>query len=265
MTDAATALKTRGFSLFVAIPAYGCKMTANTATSLLRLQGRLAQMGIAQHTEMLGNESLITRGRNILVGQFLRSPASHLLFIDADIAFDPETVVRLATADKDIVGAVYPKKAIDWGAVQRKSREKAADPEMHAEEPATAMGLDFNINAILSIDDRGFAEVLDTATGFLMISRTCLEKMCEAYADLTCVNDIAGSRQVVPEYVALFDCIKCPDSQRYLSEDYAFCRRAQKIGFKIFADLASSLSHSGSHVYSGDVSQRYAMSLTCVD
>jgi hypothetical protein len=257
MEEVADSLRKCGFSVFVAIPCYGCKMTARTATSLLKLQALFMQARLGLHVQLMGNESLITRARNILVAQFLKSPATHLLFIDADIAFNPETVLRLAHADKDIVGAVYPKKSIDWALVKK----KLADRE--STEPVQQMGLDFNINVIANIDETtGFAEVLDTATGFMMISRTCLETMSERYADLVCVNDIAGSRELVPEYATLFDCIKCPDTRRYLSEDYAFCRRAQKAGFKIHADLASPLGHAGSHVYAGDVSKRYKLSLS---
>jgi hypothetical protein len=49
----------------------------------------------------------------------------------------------------------------------------------------------------------------------------------------------------------LFDCMVDPDSNRYLSEDYAFCRLWRDIGGKIFVDLDCKLGHLGQHMFTG--------------
>ena len=60
------------------------------------------------------NDSIIASARNHLTQQFLESQATHLMWIDADIGFNPIDIVSMAVADQDIVCGVYPKKGIDW-------------------------------------------------------------------------------------------------------------------------------------------------------
>ena len=58
------------------------------------------------------------------------------------------------------------------------------------------------------------------------------------------------------DYHACFDCMIDPTTKRYLSEDYAFCRRWQQIGGKIYADLATTLGHVGNLPFSGCLKDR---------
>lgn len=246
--------------LYVATPCYGCTMTHAFLCSVLQLHDVCAQRGVHLYTDFIGNESLVQRARNILAARFLNSNATHLLFIDADIAFPPSNVFRLLEFNKDIVTGVYPKKAYNWEGIEQKLRG-----ENKVNEPVHMMGLDYNINLEGSdtVLDNGFAKVLDSATGFMMIKREALVRMCAKFADtLSCVNDLPGNREdprYIQEYVAVFDCMIDPKTKRYLSEDYAFVRRAQEMGIDIWADLASPLCHIGSHNYDGDLSQRFVM------
>jgi hypothetical protein len=256
LEDAVKTLKERKTHVYVATPCYSCIMTAKYATSLIRLQAMCLQHGIELSIDLMGNESLIPRGRNIYCGRFLKSNATHLLFIDSDIGFDPLTVVRMLLHDKDVVAGIYPKKNINWDLVKQKIKNES-------DEPLESMGLDFNINLsggqLTAADiDNGFARVLDAPTGMMLISREALQRVSDQYRDeLLCVNDIPGSRDHVPEYVAVFDCMRCPISKRALSEDFAFCRRAQAIDVEIWADLASPLSHTGSLTFDGHIASRF--------
>lgn len=238
--------------VYIATPCYGCLMSNAYVVGVLQLQAACAQRGIQCTFDFMGNESLITRARCILAGRFLTSAATHLLFIDADIGFDPQTVLRLVDANKDVSTAVYPKKNIDWNIVKRKVAENSS-------EPVHQSGVDFNINLLdaSSAVENGLVRVLDSATGFMMIRRDIIERMCDAYRDeLECVNDIAGTREHVPKYVAIFDCMIDPVSRRYLSEDYAFCRRCQRLGIEIYADISTSLCHIGNAAFVGDIRER---------
>ena len=101
--------------IFLATPCYGGMLTSHFANSALRLQAACRERGVGLHVELMGGDALITRARSRLAAQFLAHPeATHLLFIDADIAFAPETVFRLLDADREVAGAVYPLKHIDW-------------------------------------------------------------------------------------------------------------------------------------------------------
>ena len=94
--------------------------------------------------------------------------------------------------------------------------------------------------------------VLDVATGFLMMKREMIEKMYEYYKEeLFAVNDIQG--QNVDNYIAIFACSIDEKTKRFLSEDYAFCRRWQKMGGDVWADISTPLSHTGTHVFSGNI------------
>ncbi len=240
-------------ALYIATPCYACMMEIQFVQSLLCLQIQCMARGVECYVDLVGNESLVQRARNILVARFLaNSKFTHLLFIDADIAFDPETVFRCLDFDKDCVTAIYPKKAYLWEVVEAKLATKSP-------EPLTQQGLDFNINIIKNAQmTNGFAPVLDAATGFMLISRTLLQKMYDAYRPtLYCVNDImSGGPQRVEDYVAVFDCMIDPETKRYLSEDYAFSRRIQHIGGKVWADVASPLCHIGNYIYNGDIRTR---------
>ncbi len=247
-------------SLYIAVPCYGCLLNNHFLQSLLCLQTLCMREEIDCFVDMIGNESLVQRARNVLTARFLAAAKfTHLLFIDADIGFDPASVFRLLRFGEDVVTAIYPKKSIDWDSVRAKARAGGGEPA----EPLHQAGLDFNINVVPNdsgVRD-GFVEVLDAATGFMLISRRCLERMAAAFeSDLKCVNDIAmgspGDPRHVAEYVALFDCMIDPVTRRYLSEDYAFCRRWQQLGGKIFADVTTGLCHVGNYIYEGDIRQR---------
>lgn len=239
--------------LYVATPCFGCQLSIAYLASLLNLHAACAMRGYEFMVDFIGNESLIERARNIFVARFLASNHTHLLFIDADIGFNPQAVFRLVESDKDVVTAVYPKKAFNWSDVQR----KVADPT--DKEPVHQMGLDFNINIAEKeqrVEANGFVRVLDSATGFMLIKRAVLERMTEHYREeLYCVNDIIG--QTTRDYVALFACMIDESTRRFLSEDYSFCRRYQKLGGDIWADVTTPLAHIGTMVFSGDIRQRF--------
>ncbi|AGE48503.1 hypothetical protein PBCVAN69C_456R [Paramecium bursaria Chlorella virus AN69C] len=240
-------------SIYLAVPCYGCLMMNTFAASIIALQALCAQRGIQIYMDFVGNESLIERARNILVKRFLQSTGfTHFMFIDADIGFNPESVIRLLEFDKDVTSAVYPKKAINWDHVKQKIAAGS-------QEDIRQMGLDFNINLTTPQPPiNGFVKVLDVATGFLMMKRGVLERMYKHYEkELYAVNDIQG--QDVKDYVAIFACMIDPDTKRFLSEDYAFCRRYQQMGGDIWADISTPLSHTGTHVFSGDIKERFTM------
>lgn len=254
----AKSVASKNVSLYIATPCYGCCMRTEFMVSILKLQALCIQSKIAMSFDALGNDSLVQRARNILVSRFLKSGCTHLLFIDADIAFEPAAVLRLILHDKDITSAVYPKKSINWDAIKQKRASGDSTEDVRAE------GLDYNINIKqgerIEVEN-GFVKVLDTATGFMLCKRSALEKLAKEFKDeLYCVNDIPGSRDTVPEYIALFDCMVCPETKRYLSEDYSLCRRAQSIGLDIWADLATPLAHIGTQTMHGDVMQRFSLS-----
>ena len=237
-------------AVFLSTPCYGGLCLEKYVSSILRLQLKLAQEGIVLMIDTTENESLVHRARNVSVGRFMqKSEAEFFMFIDADVHFEPEAVVRLVRSGHDISVAVYPKKVIMWD--QAKDAVKADDPRNMA---AISSSLVLNFGAQhISVRD-GFAEVLDGPTGFMLIKRDVFSRMQEKYPELNCKND--HQNRDFDDYCAVFDCMIDPVNRRYLSEDYAFCRRWQMMGGKIFAHIDTTLGHVGNLPFSGILKER---------
>jgi hypothetical protein len=249
-------VKSQNVHLFVAVPCYGCKLSARFAMSLINFEGFCLRKGIQMTLDLLGNESLITRGRCILAERALKSKATHLLFLDADIGFEVHTILRLVAFDADVCCGIYARKGLDFNAIV-KSEDTSVAALMDA-------GLGFNINFPPGKSDHsvtnGFVEVYDAATGCMLIKRQTLETLKSIYSESHLVkNDIPSSRDVVPEYVALFETEICPDTRRFLSEDYAFCRKVQKANMSVWVDITAPLSHTGTFLYTGSALKRCKM------
>lgn len=97
--------------LFVATPMYGGQCYGLYVKSCLDLQNQMNKYGVETKFSFLFNESLITRARNYLVDEFLRTDFTHLLFIDSDIHYQPQDVIAMLALNKDVIGAPYPKKS----------------------------------------------------------------------------------------------------------------------------------------------------------
>ena len=101
--------------IFVATPMYGGQCHGMFTKACVDLGMLATKYGGDIKFFYLFNESLITRARNYLVDEFLRSGYTHLMFIDSDVSFNPNDVLSLAAisdpeSDMDIVCGAYPKK-----------------------------------------------------------------------------------------------------------------------------------------------------------
>ena len=237
--------------LFLSTPCYGGLCLEKYLKSIVQLQLLLIREGVQLMLDTTENESLVHRARNVSIGRFMqKTDADFFMFIDADVEFDPKAVVRLLKSGHDISVSVYPKKVVMWD--QARTAVEGGDER---DMSLLSSSLVANIGAHKRSVVDGFVEVLDGPTGFMMISRSALEKMHEHYKDtLTCKNDHQG--RDFDEYCAIFDCMIDPDSKRYLSEDYAFCRRWQQMDGKIYADVTTTLGHVGNLPFSGCLNDR---------
>jgi hypothetical protein len=236
--------------LFLATPCYGGLCLEKFMTSVIKLQIALIKEGIQLTIDTTENESLVHRARNVAVGRFMqKTDADLFMFIDADIDFNADSVVRLVRSGHDVSVAVYPKKVVMWD--QAKTAIEQGDDRNMA---MLSSSLVANIGAHRRSVENGFVEVLDGPTGFMVISRKAFDKMHEHFTELNCKND--HQNRDFDEYCAVFDCMIDPESRRYLSEDYAFCRRWQQVGGKIYADVHTTLGHVGNLPFSGCMNDR---------
>ncbi len=249
---------TERFNLTIATPCFGGQVSTVYASSLFALQLAVQKMSnVNLKVHLRDGDALITRARANLVTLFLDDPsATHLLFVDADIGFTTQQVFRLIESGADVVAGCYPIKQVNWD----KAKQVVASGHPN---PASA-----SLDYVLELDNpdqvrvvNGFTRVRYAGTGFLMIRRHVLERMCAHpdYAPLQFLREhsldaLAGS----PNRFALFECLIDPATGTYLSEDFAFCKRWTDIGGEIWADLESRLDHVGPSVFRGDIASQFA-------
>lgn len=235
-------------TLFLSTPCYGGLCLQSYAESLYQLQNLASKENLNISLDFTGNESLVHRARNISIARFLyNSKADYFMFIDADIEFDPRSVLRLVNSGHDVAVAAYPKKGIMWDqAAQSILSGDTRDPS----RLSASLVMNFKEDSDNIVKD-GFVEVLDGPTGFMLIKRSVVEAMYKHYPELNCVNDHLN--RDLDTYCAIFDCMIDPESRRYLSEDYAFCRRWQQMGGKIHADVTTTLGHVGNIRFVGSL------------
>jgi hypothetical protein len=241
--------------LFIATPCFGGLVTQRYMQSIFALYQFASMKGFALSIELLGYDSLITRSRNTLVAKFLDTPtASHLMFIDADIGFSVEQVVRMLNLDEDVVAGMYPLKLIDWenGGIARARAGEAVETA-----PIRFLGTPCEGKELERRD--GFVTGVYAGTGFMLIKREVIMRMTKAYAHTHYRSAHTQARpNPSPNQFALFDCIIEPESGTYLSEDYTFCRRWRDIGGKLWLDTQGVLIHVGTHDFAGNPQLRYA-------
>jgi hypothetical protein len=238
-----------------ATPCYISAVSMNYVTSIFNLTLHSARFGLDCILHM-HSESLITRSRNKMVIRFLKEEAlTHLFWIDSDIAFTPEQVCRLLLADRDVAAGVYPMKSFNWpeggppaGMSQRefedRYREYPFNPIGHGKEPVSSYA-----------DADGFVEVAEAPTGFMCIKRDVFIRMMKHYPELNYAPDGPPNNPQAHLHWLFFDCMVDPDDKRYLSEDYAFCRRWRDMGGKVWVDLDCKLTHLGQHNFRGDLAE----------
>jgi glycosyltransferase involved in cell wall biosynthesis len=252
-------LKDHDIRIAVGIPMYGGMLTEATFHGILSMQQWVLTQNIQMKLQTMGNESLITRARNTIVSMFLDDTnfvGTHLLFVDADIGFDNDNIERLIRADKDIACGIYPRKCVHWDQVIKAVKENPDISEDEVSYKALGYNLNFENPQHVKLEN-GFAEVLEAATGMMLIKRDVFKKMKKAYPERQYKTDqiINGGRFSSNNCYDFFGVGKLEGDkdERYLSEDYYFSRLWSKIGGKIWADLASPLTHHGNMHFKGHV------------
>lgn len=247
--------------LFVATPMYGGMAHGMYVKACLDLQGLLSKYGVEVKFSFLFNESLITRARNYLVDEFLRSDCTHLLFIDSDVHYNPQDVIALLALDKDVIGGPYPKKSINWNNIVQAVKNH---PDI---DPGKLDGLvgEYVFNVVKGTKQFAVTEpleVLEIGTGFMLVKREVFDKMAESYPMIHYKPDhvgqanFDGSRYIHAYFDTVIDTkesITGGGSDRYLSEDYMFCQMWRKIGGQIYLCPWMKTQHIGTYAFTGNM------------
>jgi hypothetical protein len=225
----------------ICMPCYGGMLTESTFMSYIKWSNTARQLGIDWTMETMTNESLISRARNTLTAKFLSNPDStHLMFIDADIGWEPWHLLVMLNRDVDVIGGLYPMKSlpVKWCVNGFDGAEEGPD---------------------------GLQEVSKTGTGFLLIKRGVFEKLNAHPATKPFMNDIGLPPELNPYMKTYFD--TAVRENRYYSEDWTFCENWRDLGGKVWVDKRVLLRHTGTYVFDFQTQDKlyqdlHAMALT---
>ena len=208
----------------ICMPCYGGQLTESTFMSYIKWSNTARQLGLDWTVETMTNESLISRARNTLTAKFLHNKEStHLMFIDADIGWEPWHLLVMLDAQKDVIGGLYPMKSLP---------------------------VKWCVNGLPNVEENPnspLVEVSKTGTGFMLIKRDVFEKLNAHPATKPFINDIGLPAELNPYMKTYFD--TAVRENRYYSEDWTFCENWRDIGGKVWVDKRVLLKHTGTYVF----------------
>jgi len=231
----------------IATPMYGGNSKSVYVACLNELIQLLGSRGHQTTHISITNESLITRARNTLTHMFLRGDCDALLFIDSDHGFMAEDILKMIESGKDVIGAIYPMKSINWDNVQKAALRGVPANELHFYSGNFA--INFLPEQQTFKADEPF-KVRDIGTGMLFITRKAfngVKGICKTYK-----NNSPGEIPMGEEITEYFPTLitDAPESV-LLSEDYAFCHLWRSLGNDVYAAPWVRISHAGEYNFSG--------------
>lgn len=217
-----------GRSIFIALPAYDFKVSLKLAISLAKFAQTAQQHGIDIQIGSVCGCSVVSRARNLLAKDMLDSACTELLFIDSDINFEPDDILRLMAWGSDA------KKGIIAGV-----------PRTRSENKVYIATLDYDENKELTMNGMGLVRAKRVATAFMLVRREVFETLYNEHPEWHYVDDRSNR-----ELSCMFDFMLTEEG--YVGEDYLFCDRAREHGFEIWVDPSISLGHMGVQEYVGN-------------
>lgn len=237
-------------NLTIAIPLADDEIKVGCFSSMILLWEELRSRG---HTlKLMTNRSADPfSARNIMASLALYDKtASHLLFVDSDMMFQPSAVLRLIEARKPLIGCIYPRRHLDlpmmWAssisslrmATAAASRFVVGRRERRTEE-----------NGLLQVDGLGM--------GLCLIERSVFESLA-AHSGVRRgpPNEYSRAVGLDDTVYGFFDPLIKPDGQ-WTSEDFSFCIRWSSLcGGEVWALTDADVGHIGEMIYSAKFSDR---------
>ncbi len=207
-----------GPRVFIAVPTYSGQVGVPFLASLVEALPLLEAAGFAVDFCVEAGNCHVDDARNSMARMFLESDCSDMVFIDEDVGFEPDAIVKILKATGDVVAGVYPKKQQD------------------EEFPVHCLPGERWSNA------HGLVEVEGAPTGFMRISRRCLEALRDASVSF---EGSGGMYHVIFERVIA-------DGRRW-SGDYAFCRKWRALGGKVHVMPDLRFTHTGTKTWGGSL------------
>lgn len=236
----------------VATPMYGGQCFGLYTKSMIELYKIAGQVGLELQFEYIYNESLINRARNRLAHIFLESECDFLIFVDSDIEFNPLDLLAMLqysilNKEYGIIAGTYPIKQLNWDGIQ----ESISSGTINNIKDIELFASIYTVQFLNGIGDNEIyldkpARVSEISGGFMLIRKDVFELLISK----NMVKKYTVDRKTHDEY-AFFDCIIDPIDNRYLSEDYAFCKTARDAGLDVWVAPWVNLNHMGTYKFRG--------------
>jgi len=247
------------YNLFIAIPAYGGKVYAEFTRCLLRLCGELGVKKIQHHVEFLTTESLISRGRNTLLAKFYsQKQFTHLLFLDADLLFNPMAIISMLCRKKEIIGCPYPKKMYNINKIDELFESGSKANEILGDQQTLITDLNYNLPKGQQLSNKlggSCVPAKDLPTGCMLIKRSAITAMMLYYGDRQYQNNISGLDASMNNWYYDFFATGVVNGM-YLSEDYYFCFLARSIGIQCWIETGFTFGHIGQTIFYGNLEEQ---------
>jgi len=223
-------------SLHIAMPCYD-SVKIRTMISIVKLVKELTAAGLKFELNTM-QSPYVAYARNILMSRFLQKDEDYLLFIDADLEFDPECVLKMLIAEKDVICTPY--------------RAKTHTPE--------------DIQYTVSIKDPhnvkilpgGLVEIQNGPAGMMMVKRAVFEKLIKDYPEKEI--KVHPNQNTFPKDLRIYNFWDCNFKDGiWKGEDIFFCDLAREAGFKVYANITSTITHHGSFGYKGKYEDKFKM------
>ncbi len=204
--------------IFCAVPTYSGELHHRFVESYVAAVVFCLVHKIELELRIVAGASLIQYARNQLIREFLEDPGNtHLMWIDADVGFDPRAIVQLYERGKDVIGGVYPMKCmpIEWPYEPMPGEQTAV---MHR------------------------AKILPG--GFMLCSRKAVQAVADAAPMYW--HYMQGMRFPTKHVMDL-----TLEDKTLLGEDVILCRKFQQAGFDVWCDPQIAFSHTGKFEWRG--------------
>ena len=239
------------YKIFVATPVHS-EVSLHYTQALLEFQTFCHFKGIEVMFQLV-KSSLVTQGINLCVDYFMTSGFSHLLFIDSDIDFNAKDIETMVDLDKDVISIPYPLKTMNWEKALNDVKQGKVTTAKELSMATNLYPMKLHDENDVKIQPDGTIEVTHSPTGCMLIKRSVIEKMIEAWPNMKIEQEtiVNGKMQKKEFFYNFFDTEFDAKNHTYLGEDFAFCKRWRSLGGKCHAYIKATISHIGEHQYVG--------------
>lgn len=212
-------------SVMICVPAYGQSVVAHTMEALFKLAQFLTLNSIRHQLSWYSAADIVEVRNLFLTSWYDCHPQySHMLFIDADMGFEPELIRDMLEFDKPLTGAFYARRQMPPSVVGAAFKEDHAFPDIM----------------------KGHLRAAYVGAGVMLIKRSMIKEMLEKKPELIdALPSVLAKATPLPLHrlLRVFDTIL--EDDRRLSEDISFCQRWTECGGEIWANVMHKIDHVG--------------------